>query len=88
MATIAMPFEYANLRAPNDAALSNNGHSGTFTPVLLPGELPWSLRDDLHVLAGLWVYADDVSSSPAKTRRAGAGLGRGAACGRWSRWSA
>jgi hypothetical protein len=73
---IAQPFDYTNLRVPGDAAISNNAHWGTFNTILIPGQLSWSLPNDFHVLAGLTVYVDDASSSPANPPAAG-GVGSG-----------
>jgi len=61
---IAQPFDYTNLKLNNDAAFSNNGHWGTFNTILIPGQLSWSLANDVHVKAGLDIYLPDASSSP------------------------
>ncbi len=73
---IAQPFDYTNVRLPNTAALSNSAHWGTYNTVIVPAMLAWSLPDDFHVKAGLTVYVDDASSSPASPP-SGGGVGSG-----------
>jgi len=73
---MAQPFDYTSVRALNSAALSNNGHWGTFNTILVPASLAWTLPDDFHVSAGLTVYVDDASSSPADPPAYG-GVGSG-----------
>jgi len=77
-AAIAVPFDYTNVKAPNSAALSNNGHWGTFNTLIVPGQLAWSLPNDFHVKAGLTINVDDASSSPADPpSNGGVGSGNG-----------
>jgi hypothetical protein len=61
----AEPFDFTNVRATGVAALSNNGHWGTYNTVLVPAILSWTLEGDWHVKTGLTIYADDASTSPA-----------------------
>lgn len=75
---IAQPFDYTNLKVPGSAALSDNGHWGTYNTILIPGVLSWDLGDGLHLSSGLCVYVDDASSSPASPpSRGGVGSGNG-----------
>lgn len=73
---IAQPFDYTNVRLPSVAGLSDNGHWGTYNTILVPAKLSWALPDDVHVAAGLTVYVDDASSSPAN-QPSGGGVGSG-----------
>ncbi|PPA01933.1 hypothetical protein C4E44_22060 [Pseudomonas sp. MWU12-2312b] len=73
---ISQPLVYTNLKVPNDANLSDNGHWGMFNTVLAPGILSWSLPNDFHVKTALLIYVDDASSSPGHPP-SGGGLGSG-----------
>ena len=73
---LALPFDYVNLRRTGGATLSGSGHWGKYNTVFVPGEIGWTVGANLHVLAGLWVYANDASSSPAKLP-SGGGVGSG-----------
>jgi len=73
---IAQPFDYTNMKVPGTAALSANGHWGTYNTVLVPGILSWTFEDGLHVSTGLSVYLDDASSSPGDPPEGG-GVGAG-----------
>lgn len=73
---VAQPFDYTNLRVAGTSGLSDNGHWGTYNTILVPGQISWTLPDDFHLLAGLSVYVDDASSSPAHPP-AGGGVGSG-----------
>lgn len=75
-AAIAQPFDYTNVKVPHDAALSDNGHWGTYNTLIIPAQLAWKLPNDFHVKAGLTVNVDDASSSPAHPP-SGGGVGSG-----------
>jgi len=77
---IAQPFDYTNVRVKGVAALSDNGHWGTFNTVIIPAQLHWSFpEENLHVMAGLAVYADNATSSPSDPP-GGGGVGSGSGC--------
>jgi hypothetical protein len=78
---IAQPFDYTNIRLPNTAALSDNAHWGTFNTIFVPGQLSWTLPNNFYVKAGLTIYVDDASSSPARPPSGG---GVGAGNGYWT----
>ncbi|PKU22854.1 SphA family protein [Telmatospirillum siberiense] len=78
---LAQPFDYTNVKMAGASSLSNNAHWGNFNTILVPGQLSWSLPNDLHVKTGLSVYLDDASSSPAHPPSGG---GVGAGNGHWS----
>ncbi|PRZ55996.1 hypothetical protein BX589_102197 [Paraburkholderia fungorum] len=63
-AAIALPFDYTNVKAPGVAALSDNGHWGTFNTVLAPVMISWQLPHDLSLRTDLAVAFDDASSTP------------------------
>lgn len=73
---IGQPFDYTNVKQADVGAISNNAHWGTYNTLLMPAQLSWTLPHDLHVKAGLSVYVDDASSSPAHPS-AGGGVGAG-----------
>lgn len=75
-AAIAEPFDYTNVKASNVAALSNNGHWGTFNTLIIPGQLAWALPNDFHIKAGLTINVNDASTSPA-TPPSTSGVGSG-----------
>lgn len=63
-AAVAFPFDFTNVKVPGVAALSDNGHWGTFNTVLAPFMISWQLPHDLHVRADLAISFDDASSTP------------------------
>lgn len=73
---IAQPFDYTTVKMPGTAAISNNGHWGTFNTVLIPAMLHWGFEHNLHLTTSLAVYVDDATSSPADPP-GGGGVGSG-----------
>jgi hypothetical protein len=71
---IAQPFDYLDMSG--GPYKNDNGHTGTYNTVLIPGQLSWALPMDFHVKTGLSVYVDDPSSSPAHPAPNG-GVGSG-----------
>lgn len=73
---VAQPLDYTDLKVPNSASLSANGHWGTFNTIFIPFQLSWTLPENFHVAANLTVYADDATSSPGDPP-GGGGIGSG-----------
>ncbi|MBX9349575.1 transporter [Chromobacterium vaccinii] len=75
---IAQPIDYTTLSGDG---LPPNGRWGTFNTILVPGQLSWTLPNNLHLKASLAVYLPTGSSSP---RRLPNGTYLGAANGFWT----
>jgi hypothetical protein len=62
---VAQPFDYVNVKMADVPALSNNAHLGNYNSVISPAQLSWALPGGFFAKAGVSVYLDDGSSSPA-----------------------
>ncbi|WP_199153038.1 transporter [Chromobacterium sp. ASV23] len=75
---IAQPVDYTTLSGNGIPA---NGGWGSFNTILVPGQLSWTLPNNLHLKTSLAVYLPNGSSSPG---RLPSGTYLGAANGFWT----